>query len=198
MLLEETAGYIVVGEVGDGGQGILLARQLLPDIVLLSLSLPDTSGIEVLRQLPREVRTILLTPSREEAQMTEGLLAGARGIVPKESASQILLNSIRAVMAGHYWLENRAVSSIARFSGAAVKRKGRQAEAGKTFNLTAREREILTAVVEGRTNREIAGQFSISEQTVKHHVTHIFDKVGVYNRLELAIFALHHRLVGRP
>ncbi len=197
-LLEAEAGFVVAGEAADGNETVALVQQLQPDILLLDLAMPRCPGLEALRQLARErapVRTILLTAAVETPQILEALQAGARGVVLKDSATQVLLTSIRAVMDGAAWVGRESVPSLteylkAQLAGAAGGKKE------KPFGLTHRELEIVAAIAEGCTNREIAQRFSLSEDTVKHHLTSIFDKTGVANRLELALFAINHRLMS--
>lgn len=111
----------------------------------------------------------------------------------KDSSSKFLFQSIRAAMAGRYWLGHESISDVVQalreLASAAESRSSR-----KNFGLTPRERQIVVTVVGGFSNKDIAERFTISEQTVKHHLTNIFDKLGVSNRLELALFALNHHL----
>jgi DNA-binding NarL/FixJ family response regulator len=158
--------------------------------------MPRLPGLEVLRELSSssiEVRTILLTAAVEKEQIVEALQIGARGVVSKESATELLFKSIRTVVSGQYWVGREEVSDlVAALRGLLpTGTDDRQ----RSFGLTRRELEIVAAIVEGCTNRDIAQKFSLSEDTVKHHLTHIFDKLGVSNRLELAMFAVNHRLL---
>jgi DNA-binding NarL/FixJ family response regulator len=189
----------VIGEAANGEEAVTLARQLKPDILLLDLSMPHTPGLEALRELgtaATPVRTLLLTAAIERPQILEALQLGARGVVLKESATQLLLKGIRAVMDGHYWVGHDSVSDLVKTlrdlapSGVEDPRK-------KKFGLTPRELEIVSAIVAGYNNKDIAQKFSISEQTVKHHLTNIFDKLGVSSRLELALFAVNHSLIDQ-
>jgi len=158
--------------------------------------MPRVPGLEALAELARSstpVRTVLLTAAIERAQIVEALQLGARGIVLKESATQLLLKSIRSVMAGQYWVGHESVSDlVATLRDLMAPAAGEERK--KTFGLTPRELEIVSTIVAGYTNKDIAQKFSISEQTVKHHLTNIFDKLGVSNRLELALFAVNHHL----
>jgi len=123
----------------------------------------------------------------------EALQIGARGVVSKETATELLFKSIRTVVAGQYWVGRQEVSDlVAALRG--LLPAGAD-ERSRSFGLTKRELEIVAAIVEGCTNRDIAQKFTLSEDTVKHHLTHIFDKLGVSNRLELAMFAVNHRLL---
>lgn len=196
-LLESEPDFTVVGEAGDGAEAIKLAQKLKPDLLLLDLAMPRMPGMVALRELTTAsvpVRTIVLAAAVGKEQIVEALQLGARGVVLKESATQQLLKSLRAVMAGEYWVGRESVSDLVQYlrvaSGVAA------APQKKHFGLTPREREIVGTIVAGYTNKDIAQKFSISEDTVKHHLTNIFDKLGVSNRLELALFAVHHHLVG--
>jgi DNA-binding NarL/FixJ family response regulator len=143
---------------------------------------------------PTPVRTILLTAGIEKAEIVKALQLGAAGVVLKSAPTELLLKSIRSVMAGQHWIGREAVSDLVqalRDQMAASPEK----PARKRFGLTAREVEITSAVVSGLSNREIARKLTLSEDTVKHHLTNIFDKMGASNRLELALFAVHHRLL---
>ncbi len=196
-LLEAEPGFEVVGEAADGGEAVQLVQKVKPDILLLDLAMPKMPGLETLRELmgsAASVRTILLTAAIEKRQIVEALQLGARGIVMKESATEVLLKSIRSVMAGQYWIGRESVSNLVK-TLQDLAASGGEEPRRKTFGLTPREKEVITSIVSGYTNRDIAQKFSISEQTVKHHLTNIFDKLGVSSRLELALFAVNHRLV---
>ncbi|HTV14895.1 MAG TPA: response regulator transcription factor [Acidobacteriaceae bacterium] len=194
-LIESDGGFEVVGEAADGEMLLMLAKQSQPDVILLDLVMPRQDGMEVLRELAAaelQVRTILLTASIDKAQIVQALKLGAYGVILKESTTQRLFESIRCVMAGQYWIGRESVSDLVRAfrsiaSPEAVPRS-------KDYGLTARELEIVTLVVAGYSNPEIGQRCSISEQTVKHHLSNVFDKLGVSNRLELALFAVNHRL----
>lgn len=197
-LLEVEQGFQVVGEAADGEEAVKLARQLKPDIVLMDLAMPRVTGLEALRELaasPKAVRTVLLTAAVEREQIVEALRLGARGVVLKESATQLLYKCLRAVMAGQYWVGRDAVSDLVRLVRELTPAPGEEARRSK-FGLTPRELEIVGAIVAGYTNKDIAEKFALSEQTVKHHLSSIFDKLGVSNRLELGLFAVNRRLLG--
>jgi DNA-binding NarL/FixJ family response regulator len=199
-LLETEPDHKVIGEASDGDEAVQLARQLKPDILTLDLGHRGMTAMEVLRELnifenPTTVRVILLTAAIGNSQIVEALQLGARGIVLKDSATQVLLKAIQTVMAGQYWVHRESVSNLAQFlgrlmGGQSTHDKARQ----RKFGLTPRELEIVSAVVAGYSNKEIAEYFKICEDTVKHHLDNIFDKVGVSTRLELALFAVNQGL----
>ena len=197
-LLEAETDLKVIGEASDGSEAIKLARQLKPDILLLDLAMPKMPGLEALREMSsatgvNSVRVILLTAAAEKNQIVEALQLGARGVVLKDSATQLLLKSIHTVMSGEYWVGRESVSNLVQYLRSLVLSSGEEAKQ-KKFGLTPRELEIVSAVVAGFSNKEIAEYFKISEDTVKHHLSNIFDKVGVSTRLELALFAVNQAL----
>lgn len=197
-LLEAEPDLKVIGEACDGSEAVKLARQLKPDILLLDLAMPRHPGLEALRELSsgqgaNSVRVILLTAAAEKNQIVEALQLGARGVVLKDSATQLLLKSIHTVMTGEYWVGRESVSNLVQYLRTLVQSSGEEARQ-KKFGLTPRELEVVSAVVAGYSNKEIAEHFKISEDTVKHHLSNIFDKLGVSTRLELALFAVNQAL----
>jgi len=197
-LLEAEPDLKVIGEACDGIEAVKLARQLKPDILLLDLAMPRQPGLEALREMstasgPNAVRVILLTAAAEKNQIVEALQLGARGVVLKDSATQLLLKSIHTVMSGEYWVGRESVSNLVQYLRTLVQSSGEEARQ-KKFGLTPRELEIVSAVVAGYSNKEVAEYFKISEDTVKHHLSNIFDKLGVSTRLELALFAVNQSL----
>jgi two-component system nitrate/nitrite response regulator NarL len=226
--------FTIVGEASNGSEAVTLARQTLPDILLLDVAMPLMSGFEVLQNisnLDKGVRPIMLTANITRNEIVYALQLGARGILWKNSAVCLLLKSIQCVMNEQLWISREITSDLVNVLralptvqcgklqdlskqpkceetvplSAPRSPKAKPSEqpdeavsAGSSderkFGLTAREVEIVSAIVDGQSNRDIALTYGISEYTVKHHLTSIFDKVGVYSRLELAVFAIHHEL----
>ena len=186
-LLATQPDFDVVGEASDGKEAITLSQQLKPDVLLLDLAMPRVPGMEVLRELSREetpMRTLLLTAAIQPFAVTTALQLGARGIVLKASPPEMLLKSIRSVHEGQFWVGSEPVSSWARTGQGS----------SNAYGLTSREIEIISAIKQGSSNREIAGQLAISEETVKRHLSNIYGKLGVSSRLELAVLASEQHL----
>jgi len=201
-LLEEQPEFSVVGEAFDGEDILQLTNSIKPDILLIHTEAPDNSSIGILRTLQtpeKKTKIVLLVGGIKKELEQEAFNAGVHGIILKGSAAKTLYKCISAVMEGLYWIPGRGVANspqpqLPQEENDPPPEKIKAPT--KKFGLTKREMQILTLVVAGRTNKEIAKRFSISEQTVKHHITNIFDKVGAYNRLELALFAIHHGLAS--
>ena len=195
-MLSAHPGFEVVGEASDGDEAITETLELEPDILLLDVQMPRLPGLEAMRAIMNgtpTVKIILLTSTITTQQIIEALQIGARGIVLKDALSDHLQTSIRTVVAGDYWIGGKRVVNLVSalhtlMQQAAVPQR-------KTYGLTPRELEVVGCIVEGCSNRDIAKQFSISEETVKRHLSNIFDKTGVSTRLELALFAIAHQLV---
>ena len=198
-LLEAEQELEVVGEAADGNDAVAQTTQLEPDVLLLDLNMPRMPGMEAMRELSaagngKNTKIIVLTAAIERIQIVQALQLGARGVVMKEAATQLLMKAIRTVMAGEYWIGREAVGDIVEF----MRLNASGDRPPKNFGLTKREMDILTTIVAGLSNKEIARKFSLSEDTVKHHLTNIFDKVGVGSRLELALFAINNRITDQP
>jgi two-component system nitrate/nitrite response regulator NarL len=195
-LLEGSGDVQIVGEASNGNECIKMIVELKPDILLLDLRMPEKDGLGLLEEINFEsvsTRVIVLTAAEDDRDVVRAMRLGARGVVLKQSASDLLLKSIRKVHEGEVWLDNRITADV-------IEAFKRSAEAGQRHEkpvLSDREMEIVQLVAQGFGNREIGEKLFISEQTVKNHVHNIFDKLGLSARLELALYAIHHRLIGQ-
>ena len=189
-LLETEPGFEVVAEAVDGLDASRIVRDVRPDVMLLDVAMPRMGGVEALTTMQEEAtRVILLTAGIEPSELLRAIQLGARGIVLKESATRLLIDGIHRVMEDKYVIGAGVVDDREQ----AVRHVG--APHTRQFGLTSRELDIVSAIVSGDSNRDIADRLSISLQTVKHHLTSIFNKTGVSTRLELALFAIRHGLV---
>jgi len=188
--------FEVIAEARDGAEALVLVKKLQPEVLLLDLAMPNMPGMEALRELTThetQTRTIVLTGKIEKQEILEALQLGARGVIFKDAAVEHLAACIRAVMQGQYWLDGKPVQNLVQVLRELTAQTAPPPR--KTYGLTARELEVVTLITEGCTNKDIATTFGISEETVKRHLTNIFNKLGVGNRLELALFALNHHLL---
>ncbi|HTH53115.1 MAG TPA: response regulator transcription factor [Edaphobacter sp.] len=199
-MLEDEAGFEVVGEAEDGDVAITETLELEPDVLLLDVQMPRLPGLEAMRAImdrSPKVKIILLTSTISTQEIIEALQIGARGIVLKDAVAGDLGRSIRAVVAGDYWIGGeRVVNLVAALNNLMKKAAAAAIPEKKTYGLTPRELEVVTCIVEGCSNKDVARQFAISEETVKRHLSNIFDKTGVSTRLELALFSIAHKLVS--
>ena len=196
-LLESDDEFTVVGEACNGAECVKMLGNLKPDILLLDLRMPDKSGLAVLEEVNFDIaltRVIVLTAAEDDRDVVRAMRLGARGVVLKESAIEVLVKSIHRVHAGEICLDSHMTAEVIKaFSGSSES----GARSGKPL-LTDREMEVVQLAAQGFQNREIGKKLFISEQTVKNHMAHIFDKLGVSDRLELALYAIHHRLIDEP
>lgn len=183
----------VIGEAQNGQQTIEMVEKLQPDILLLDLKMPGMNGIAALEAMQdklKATRVIVLTASEAEEEVVQVMRLGTAGVVRKQTATDLLIKSIRKVANGEIWLDGRLTAAVMRqFSEPAP-----PAPQPQKSLLSGREREIVALVSQGYRNKEIAEKMFISEQTVKNHLHNIFDKLGVSDRLELALYAIHKKL----
>jgi two-component system, NarL family, nitrate/nitrite response regulator NarL len=195
-LLEGVNDVQIVGEAANGNQCVEMLAKLKPDILLLDLRIPEKDGLSVLEEVNFDslpTRVIILTAAEDDRGIIRAMRLGARGVVLKQSASGLLPKSIRKVHDGEIWLDNRITAHV-------IDAFRKSAEAGQRRKkplLSDREKGIVQLVAQGFRNREIGKKLFISEQTVKKHLHHIFDKLGLSDRLELALYAVHHRLINQ-
>jgi DNA-binding NarL/FixJ family response regulator len=189
-LFDEQEEFSIVGEASSGAETIEVVNSLLPDILLLDLQLGDMTGLDVLRKIGPNMKghTILLGADIRQEDELNALLLGASGIVGKYSAAETLFKCIRAVLTGEMWVKRDVVKNLVSMM------RGNGSAGSNQFGLTSRELEIVRAVVQGLGNREISEMLGISQFTVKHYLTRVFDKLLVGNRVELALFATRHGL----
>jgi two-component system, NarL family, nitrate/nitrite response regulator NarL len=195
----------VVGEAQDGNEAIERTAELLPDVVLTELRLPGSEGLSVLRTLHTrtpQAKVILFTVSENKDDFIEAMKLGCCGIVPKDAAANLILKSIQKVNAGEIWLDSNTTAAVIRQFAApmdpAIAQAVANAKPRERAQLSQREREIIVLIAQGYKNKEIAEKMFITEQTVKNHLHNVFDKLGVSDRLELALYAIHNSLHVKP
>ena len=196
LVLESEEGIDVVGEADDGEDAIAKAEQLAPDVVLMDVRMPRISGIEATRRLAEALPTtkiIMLTVSDEEEDLYEAIKAGATGYLLKEISIEEVADAVRAVTQGQTLISPSMASKlIAEFTNLAKRATDRQQV--PVPRLTERELDVLRLVAQGITNREIAEQLFIAENTVKNHVRNILEKLHLHSRMEAVLYAVREKL----
>jgi DNA-binding NarL/FixJ family response regulator len=198
LLLEDD--FDVVGEAGDGREVLERVQALDPDVLLLDLRMPNLDGLaalQVLQQTNKRTRVIMLTASEDKNEFVQAMKLGCSGIVLKQTAPDLIVKSIRKVNSGEIWLDSNTTAAVMRQFSTGLEGSGSSgggAKGRERSPLSTREREIVALVAQGYKNKEMAEKMFISEQTVKNHLHNIFDKLGVSDRLELALYAIHKGL----
>lgn len=197
MLLESRPGLRVVGEAANRSDALAAATHEQPDIILLDLDLGGDSSLEFLPDLlatASAARVLVLTGLRDPASHRRAVRLGARGVVPKEKAAEVLLQAIEKIHGGEIWLEPAMVAEVLGELAPRGIPTPQDPEATKIARLTARERELVTLVCEGLTNRQLARRLFRSEGTVRNSLSVIFEKLEVPDRLGLVLYASRHGL----
>lgn len=194
-ILEMDKSICIVDEAGDGQGAINIVRRVKPDVVLMDINMPGTNGIEATRVIKRElpgVGVIALTIHEEEEYVLELVRAGVSGYVLKDIAPAKLVETIKTVARGHSIIDPSITNKIL----GEINRLSRHRRAREEWeNLTDREMDVLKLMAQGRSNKEIARNLTISEKTVKNHITNIFRKLEVEDRTQAVLFAIKHHLV---
>jgi len=201
-LLEAEPGVVVVGDVSDPHEALTVTRAVKPHVVIIGFSgRPLIRTLRSLRQLApagEYGRAIVLAARIDNKHMAQALQLGAGGILLKDTSARVLVESIRTVAAGERVSPSKNGSADGNGGLLHPARERDGVAQAPQFGLTSRELDIVAAVRRGESNRAIARRLALSEDTVKHHLTNVFDKTGVASRLELALFAMQHALGEDP
>jgi DNA-binding NarL/FixJ family response regulator len=198
-LLRGERDFEVVGEAATGEQGLELARDLLPDVILMDVSMPGMDGLEATRHIKAElpyVRIIILTFSDSEPKLFEAVKAGAQGYLLKSIEPRALFGALRGAVQGEAPLSRVMAARLLDEFGRHVRQDG--ASAPESGGLSQREQEVLRQLTLGHSNKEIAASLKIAENTVKNHLKNILEKLHLENRVQAATFAVREGLVKKP
>jgi DNA-binding NarL/FixJ family response regulator len=201
MLIETQDDMEVVGQAGSFASALTAVEQEKPDLVILDL---DLGGIGIVERLPellsasKDTRVLVLTGVHDAQLHRRAMRLGAMGLILKDQASETVLKAIRRVYAGEAWVDRSMTASLLAEISGVSKEKGIDREAAKIEMLSRREREIITVLCEGMSNKQIAGKLFISEATVRNHLTSILAKLELPDRFALAIFSYRYGLAKPP
>ena len=204
-ILSSSNDIQVVGEAHDGSEAIERTLELSPDVVITDLKLANSESLSVLRTLHTrapQAKVILFTASENKDDYIEAMKLGCCGILPKDASPGMIVKSIQKVQAGEIWLDSNTTAAVSRQFAAPMDSPMAQVAASakprERAQLSQREHEIIVLIAQGYKNKEIAEKMFITEQTVKNHLHNVFDKLGVSDRLELALYAIHNSLHLKP
>jgi len=201
MLIESHPRMKVVGEAGKGSDALALAAREQPDVILLDLVLGEETGTDLIPGLlgaSEESRILVLTALHDEEEHRRAVRLGAMGVLNKEASTELMIKAIEKVYEGEFWLDRFMTASLLAEMRRPAESKKQEPTEDKTARLTAREREVISLVGKGLKNKQIAERLSISESTVRHHLTSVFNKLEVCDRLELLVFAYENGMVAVP
>lgn len=198
MLIDQNPTMRVVGLAGNAAEAVDMAAKEQPDLIILDILLGDEDGLTILpalREAARDARVLVLTGLRSSDSQRRAILAGAMGVVLKEHAAELLIKAINKVNDGEVWLDRLSMGSLLDHMTQVPEV---DPEDEKIAKLTDREREVITLIAEGLKNKQIGQRLFISETTVTHHLSSIFSKLEVSDRLELLVYALVRNLAKTP
>ena len=195
-LLEQYPDFESVDSASNLVEALSKAEQIRPDVIIMDVRLKGDSGIEACREICKRLpgmKVIMLTSFNEDEMVMDSIHAGAKGYILKDVGNDEIIRAIRAVFRGEAHLDPVVTNKLLE----RMRRNGQKSD-DPLEHLTERERTILICIAEGRTNREIAEQISLSEKTVRNYVSSILTKLKLSNRAEAAAFAAHRKLINRP
>jgi DNA-binding NarL/FixJ family response regulator len=196
LLLERQPGFLVVGEAADGRESVQLAQQQHPDVIVMDIAMPSMNGIEATRRIVEQqphIGVVILSMHHDESYIIRSLKAGARAYLLKDALKTELISAIHAVVEGRSFFSPKVSRILQEDYFQALGRKG---EDDSYELLTAREREILQLVAEGKTNKEVANTLNLSLYTVDTHRTHILQKLSLHSVPELILYAVRKGIIS--
>jgi len=200
-LMNDCPGIVVMGEAGNKTEAVALVEREQPDIILLDIKMNGESGLDFIPDLIKAsetARILILTGEGEEALQKQAIYLGAVGLVSKAKNPEVLIKAVKRVHAGEVWLDRTMTASVLGEMARGGPLREADPEEARITSLTNREREVIASVGEGLKNKQIAEQLFISDVTVRHHLTSIYAKLEVANRLELIIYAYRYGLAEMP
>lgn len=197
-VLSQYSDFQIVAEASNGIEAVERARQTMPDLILMDISMPEMSGLEAIQKIKSEmphIKTMVLTVSDDDDDIFTALQLGAQAYLIKDVKEQQLISAIRSVMKGEAYFSGKIAARILReFQHSSKPEGGIITEVDK---LSEREKEVLELIVNGHTNKEIASFLHVTSGTVKNHVTNILYKLHLKNRIEVAVYAFRHGMVKK-